>query len=180
MRVPVLLLGHYSAVALWAAVIALLGLDAAVGSPALSTVLETVLVVSLLVWQVAYVCDSRYHQEQLCERCATASPLGDPQTAASRWRLVLRAYHSRAMALTVQAAVPAGAVLLLAFRAAGIRTEGTPLGYAASTAILVVLGAAALAVWQHRRLCPWCPFCYWDDDGEHEVSPDVPAPAASL
>lgn len=140
MRVPVLLVGHYSAAALWAAVIAVLGLDAAAGSPALSTALKAVMVASLLAWTIADACDSRYHQQQLCERCAAASPLGDPQAAASRWRLVLRAYHSRAVAVTVRSVAPAAAVLWLALRASGIRTEGTPLGYAGSTAILVLAG----------------------------------------
>lgn len=136
----------------------------------------------------AMLADARRHRPGLCERCAAGVPL-DPQAAVTRWRAALRVHHSRRLRA-------AATVIIIAWGLAGIaavladgarETPGGPWYYAA--VILGIpawtLGAAfVLIMRKHRQLCPWCPYCGWDDGGEEETTPEpdprddgVPSPA---
>jgi hypothetical protein len=163
-------LGHYSTVLLLAAVATSVADDATGQSQG---ALEWVTSAVWLAWIAAFMTDVGRHQERLCERCIAASPL-DPQAAVTRWRRVLRLHHARRAMLALLGGIIAWDVVNGLFR----HPPAWALALDALTA--VVLGASYVVTWQHRRLYPWCPFCRWDEGGEHEVSPDVPSPATAL
>lgn len=166
---PAMWLGHYSTLLMLAAVVATVADDAtgqrqaAVGWAAAA---------AWACWIAAFLADGGYHRERLCERCIAASPL-DPQAAVDRWRSVLRLHHARAAMVITMGTV-------VAWNFASVLIRRPPWWVLALSALAyVVLGASYAVAWQHRRLYPWCPFCRWDEGGAHEVSPDVPAPAAT-
>jgi hypothetical protein len=162
-------LGHYSTALLLAALAVSVADDAA-GRPqgAVTWLVDAV----WLAWIAAWMADIGRHQEHLCERCIAASPL-DPQAAVTRWRRVLRLHHARAATVAMLGSVIAWDI------ASGMFRHPPAWAFALDALASVVLGASYAVTWQHRRLYPWCPFCHWDEGGEHEVSPDVPSPAAS-
>jgi hypothetical protein len=162
-------LGHYSDPLLWTAI------AVSIGDYATRERYWPVLAAAVVVWAVAVtaqVADVRRHREALCERCIAVVPL-DPQAAVARWKGVLRAHHARVAMVAMMATVVAWDGAFAAFR--------HPPWWAYAVAVLaaVALGVSTLVTWQHRRLYPWCPFCHWDDGGDHEPSPDVPAPSVT-
>jgi hypothetical protein len=119
-------------------------------------------------WILALVADVLHHQKRLCERCISAAPTLDPQSAVKRWHAALRAHHSpRAMI------VSSVAVLAAIFYLATVKHEH-PWQYALDAVAVTVLGASFVIGHQHRRLYPWCPFCRWDKGGDEEIAPPVP------
>jgi hypothetical protein len=164
-------LGHYSTVLLLVAVAVSVAADAA-GRP--SGPLDWALSAVWLAWIVAFMADLGRHQERLCERCIAASPL-DPQSAVTRWRHVLWVHHARRGQAAVLVAIIAWDVV-----SDSLFRHPPAWALAVDALTVIVLGASYAATWQHRRLYPWCPFCRWDDGGEHEVSPDVPTPAVGI
>lgn len=166
---PVAWLGHYSVLLLWVAVAA--GVANNTTGLRIAAV-STMASVAWIAWIVAWAADYGYHQSHLCERCVAASPL-NPQAVAARRKGILRAHHARKAQLAVLAFVVAWMVADPLMRHPAAWT------YVLNALVLVALGVNGAVTWQHRRLYPWCPFCRWGDGGSHEVSPDIPAPAAS-
>lgn len=161
---PAMWLGHYSMLALLAAVMASLADDATGQRPGVA---EWIAVAAWSAWMAASAADTGRHRERLCERCIAASPL-DPQAAVSRWRAALRLHHSRKAMITLLSAVVAWDVI------DGLLHQPPWWALALSALGTAALGMSVFVTWQHRRLYPWCPFCRWDGGGPHEVSPDVP------
>jgi hypothetical protein len=164
-------LGHYATLFLLAAVAASVA-DDATGQP--SGPVNWITTAAWMAWIVAFLADIGHHQEHLCERCVAASPL-DPQAEVDRWRRVLRLHHERRAMIALF-----GGILAWDFVSASLFRHPPGWALAVDAVTAVALGASYAFTWKHRRLYPWCPFCGWDGGGEHEVSPDVPAPAASL
>ena len=164
-------LGHYSTLFLLAAVAASVADDAA-GQP--NGPVDWAMDAFWLAAIAAFMIDLGRHRERLCERCVAASPL-DPQAPVDRWRPVLRLHHDRRAMLVVF-----GAILAWDFVSAGLFKHPPSWVLAVDALVAVVIGASYAITWQHRRLYPWCPFCRWDEGGEHEVSPKIPTPAAGL
>jgi hypothetical protein len=167
---PAMWLGHYSTLLLLAAVAASVANDA---TGQRQQVVEWVSVAAWICWIAALMADWGVHQERLCERCIAASPL-DPQAAVDRWRRVLRVHHARTATV-----ITMGAVVAWDFIAGALLRHPPAWALAVSALAVAALGASSAVTWQPRRLYPWCPFCRWDEGGAQEVSPDVPAPAAS-
>lgn len=165
----VMWLGHYSVFLLLAAVAASVADDAA-GQP--SGLLDWIVDAAWLAWVAALLADMGRHREHLCERCIAATPL-DPQAAVDCWRRVLRLQHAHGAWIALLGAVVAWDIGSALFR------HQPPWAFAVDALVSVIVGASWLVTWQHRRLYPWCPYCRWDGGGHHEVSPDVPAPAAT-
>jgi hypothetical protein len=125
-------------------------------------------------WLTLIMLDVRYHQARLCERCALSSPL-DPAAEVSRWRLVLRYHHAERLKRFLLAA----ALALMIFEVTARHWRNSWWACGADAAVILMIGTLCAADWKHRKLDPWCPWCRWDKGGEAEISPDVPAPAAS-
>lgn len=160
--------GHHSAWLLWAAIPCAvtgtaLGLSTGLASYALS--------VPMVLWMGALGAEVLYHRENLCPWCARETPL-DPQGAVDRWRPALRFSHGPGRLI-------AGITVLGVFL--GLARIWPPPWWVILAEVLsyIVLGLTYASIYQHRRLYPWCPWCHWDDGGEEEVSPDIPAPAVS-
>ncbi len=164
-------LGHYSTLFLLAAVAASVA-DDAMGQP--GGPVDWALSALWLVWIAALMTDMGRHREHLCERCIAATPL-DPQAAVTRWRRVLRLHHERRAMIALF-----GGVLAWDFASGALFKHPPAWVLTVNALVSVIIGASYVVTWKHRQLYPWCPFCRWGDGGEHEVSPDVPAPAASL
>lgn len=163
-------LGHYSTALLLAATAASVA-DAAMGQPdgLVNWILSAVWVAAI----AAFMTDMGRHREHLCERCIAATPL-DPQAAVTRWRQVLRLQHERRPMLALF-----GVILAWDFASGSLFRHPPGWVLAVNALVAVIIGASYAITWKHRQLYPWCPFCRWDEGGAHEVSPDVPAPAAS-
>jgi hypothetical protein len=160
-------LGHYSIYLMVAALAAQVGAIAS-GGLILPGVISALL---WLTWLASIAADGGYHQSRLCERCIAATPL-DPQVAVNRWRPALRWAHRPGRKFLVLL----GAVIAMNWI--------VYLHLAWWVWILIALAVAGYASffvseYQHRKLYPWCPYCRWDDGGDEEVSPDVPAPTVS-
>jgi hypothetical protein len=123
------------------------------------------------VWTVWFITsaliDRKFHLSRLCDRCAAGTPL-DPQASVERWIRFLRLDHAVGRTL----------LLALAFLALVWWGERQHTWLSAAVDIMFVLWLVALstAEYMHRKLYPWCPYCHWDDGGDHEEAPDVPAP----
>lgn len=161
-------LGHYSDVMIWGFIAAVILGDATGNS--IGWIEDTGAVVCGF-WVLTKLADSRVHMERLCERCAAATPL-DCQAAVRRWKRALWWRHQRKAQLAVFI-VMAAIFLLDAIAGKHVWV------YAVHAFGFLVLGLTTIPAWQHRRLQPWCPYCRWDDGGDEEVAPDVPAPAVS-
>ena len=166
-RDPLLLwLGHYSLPFLWVfvAVAVISGVTHWGFLTWVTSVTTAVLVVTVLA--------SVRHDARLCERCIAATPL-DPQAAVQAWRPVLRLYHRRWLSPAVLAVVLTGLLLPAAYR--------HPPWWAvtANVTAFVLTGLLWTVAQRHRKLYPWCPWCRWEDGGDYEASPDVPAPTVS-
>lgn len=161
-------LGHYSVYLM------LVALAAALFAEATGTRILPDLVSDLawIAWMVSVFADWYYHESRLCERCIAATPL-DTQAAVDRWRPVLWWNHQPGWRFTTL-----GASVAVSLWIAG----QAHLAWWAW--VLVVAGLSSygfffLSSLLHRRLYPWCPYCRWDDGGDEEVPPDVPAPEMS-
>jgi hypothetical protein len=119
-------------------------------------------------WILALVADVMHHQKMLCERCISAAPTLDPESAVRRWRRALRAHHAQ------RAMVTAMAIVLAAIFYLGTVKHEHPWQYALDAVAVTALGASCVIGYQHRRLYPWCPFCRWDKGGDKEIVPPVP------
>ncbi len=164
-------LGHYSTAFLLAATAASVADDAA-GQP--GGLADWALDALWLAWIAALMTDMGRHREHLCERCIAATPL-DPQATVTRWRRVLRLHHERRAMVALF-----GGVLAWDLASGALFRHPAAWVLAVNALVAVIVAASYVVTWQHRRLYPWCPFCRWGDGGGREVSPDVPAPAASL
>lgn len=118
---------------------------------------------------------SGHHDERLCERCIAAVPL-DPKKEVRRWLPALRLAHMKRTTLALWALIiPWQAVMII------VRDDHTWWACAGGAVVITVVAAVYGAVWRHRRLYPWCPFCDWGGGGEHEAVPaPEPDPAAAL
>jgi len=130
--------------------------------------LTTVLVVFFFfsLWSQVKV-----HNHRLCERCVAAAPL-DPQGQVNRWKRVLRLHHQAWPWLVAFAFFVPRVVLSYFF-------PDNPALFAADAVLITYVALLVMTSWTHRRLYPWCPYCHWDDGGDSEAVPDVPAPAVS-
>lgn len=164
-------LGHYSTAFLLAAVTVSVADDATGQS---NGGVQWRATVAWTAWILAWAAGDHRHREHLCERCIAASPL-DPQAEIDRWRRVLRLHHARRAMIALF-----GGIIAWDFASDALFRHPPIWVLALDAVTVVVLGASYVVTWKHRQLYPWCPFCRWGDGGEHEVSPDVPAPAASL
>jgi hypothetical protein len=161
-------LGHYSLAVLWAAI----ALTAAADATGQHDPLEIASGVAWVVWFAAWSADGAVHQERLCGRCAASAPTGG-QAEAARLQAVLRAHHSPVASTAMLAGVIAGE------GASFILRDFPVIAATADAAAVILLGVSVAITARHRRLHRWCPWCRWDEGGEHEPSPDVPAPALS-
>jgi hypothetical protein len=123
-------------------------------------------------WVMMLLVDKCYHAPRLCERCIAATPL-DPQASVDRWLRFLRMEHEP------------GRWLLVLLAAFGLALWGDSsfhhwLGDVTDFLLMAVLVTVYTAEYVHRRFYPWCPFCHWEDGGDHEDAPDVPAPTVSV
>lgn len=169
-RRSMMLVGHYSLYAIGLVIAAIIALDA-FGRP--HGWLQWANAGLTVCWLVILLVASPHHQRRLCERCARATPL-DPQAAATRWSLAFRVTHGKVVKF-----IPL--ILIVALIVATEGVKGQPLWeYLANSAVLVLVFLTYLASWQHTRLQPWCPFCRWGDEGDHESAPEVPAPTVSV
>ena len=125
-----------------------------------------------IVWTVSLFAGWNYHDSRLCERCVAATPL-DTQAAVDRWRPALRWEHRLRWRLAVLIVSTALLVWTGSFH------PEPWWGWLAVIPAILGYSSIFISAWQHRRLYPWCPFCRWDDGGDEEVSPDVPAPTVS-
>ncbi|MCY9784225.1 hypothetical protein KIK06_10000 [Nocardiopsis sp. EMB25] len=127
------------------------------------------LVALAVVTTAGVVLDGVLHRGQLCERCAAKVPL-DAGRLAERYERLFLAWHWMCDTLWRW---PLILVIVIA---------GTwPLPQAVAITVQLVLTLAF--VWtgdQHMRLRPWCPYCEWDDGGEHEESPVEEPPAPTV
>jgi hypothetical protein len=154
--------GHYAPRILAVTVIVAIASDLA-GSPGFMT---WPVAVVFTAGTAAFILDKMYHEPRLCERCITASPL-DPQAAVDRWRQALRWEHGRRVKILLLLACVAW------FFTAGFRGAHPGALYGAIDAVaLLVLASSYVAMYVHRRLYPWCPWCHWDDGGPRELVPD--------
>lgn len=165
-RRAIMWLGHYSVFVLWGGIALFIANDA-VGQPSARPWFWIVTVVSV-VWIGSLFADG-YHEDRLCERCIAASPL-DPAAAVQRWRPALWWTHQKRLSLIVMLAALSVFVCNALFH--------HPPWWLSALSILafLVLGISFAVTYQHRRLYPWCPYCHWDDGGDEEISPGVPAP----
>jgi ABC-type transport system involved in cytochrome c biogenesis permease component len=163
-----MLAGHYAYLGLVAVVVVDVADDgAAFHVPGLRIAAGAV----WILWLVAaLLADDRYHTSRLCERCIAATPL-DPQAAVERRMRWLQLHHETRWQML--ALVPAVALELW------LGTSHGWLSIAADLLLICVISLSFGSEYIHRRLYPWCPMCRWRDGGDHEVSPDVPAPVVS-
>lgn len=125
----------------------------------------------MTLWFAAlFVADKGYHDARLCERCIAATPL-NPQASVDRWRRFLRLEHATGTQFGVFMVI-FGLDIFLVWRHSWLSNVSDVL-------VLVLLTLMYSGEYIHRRLYPWCPWCHWDDGGDVEVSPDVPAPTVS-
>lgn len=125
-------------------------------------------------WAWTIWCEITVHSRHLCERCAAETPL-DPQRSIDRWRPALFGFHRGVLQGALVAVLAWAAVTTVVF-------HGPHWPYWACVADACLQAAIAVTLfgsYKHSRLQPWCPYCHWDDGGDAEVSPDVPAPAVS-
>ena len=125
-----------------------------------------------VLFAVAITADLCYHAERLCERCIAATPL-DAAGEAERSRPVLWLHHAMKLRLLVLGPLLVASVL------AEARPRPPGWAYVVDVVFLLAIGVFAWSDARHRKLYPWCPYCRWDGGGDHEASPDVPAPAVS-
>lgn len=126
-------------------------------------------------WIASLYADGRHHNENLCTRCARVIPL-DPEAEVRRWRLLLRAHHSKVLSLVLMISIASWVVIgIMVWR---YQDWGWP-GYLLDTAVLLAASAFWAGIFKHRRLEPWCPFCHWDDGGSKEAAEPEPDPAVS-
>lgn len=164
-----MLAGHYA----WLAGAVTLALSAA--DDVTGRHVAPLLWVAVAAWAlfiIALGADLGHHKERLCERCIATTPL-DAQAQAERRRPVLRLHH----ALKIRTAVTAVLLALSLWVTRGRHPPGW--SYLADAVFLAALGVSLGSNFWHRKLYPWCPYCRWGDGGDHEASPDVPAPAVS-
>lgn len=162
--------GHYSHLAVGPALALSMANDAA------GDRITPLLWVTSAAWILAAIplaADLGYHAERLCERCINATPL-DAAAEAERRRPVLRLHHAARIRVAALAGLLAATLLVTG-------SHHPPPGWArAAHAVFLLAGGVLLGSdFRHRKLYPWCPWCRWDGGGDHEVSPDVPAPAVS-
>ncbi|QRY49068.1 hypothetical protein [Mycolicibacterium septicum] len=107
-----------------------------------------------------------HHSGQLCIRCMNDVP-ADAPTRAQRQKAILRFSHftMTVPAILVLLVLTFGAILI-----AHLIPEGSQWPYIPQSLWVLMLAYAELV---HHRLRPWCPYCRdWDDEGDHEPSPD--------
>ena len=104
---------------------------------------------------------------RLCKRCVDEVPADAPVRAERRWLILKFAHFTGTVAgliWTLGVCVPPLLAMIML-----PRTE-VPLLLVATD---VWVFAMIYSHWVHDRLRPWCPHCRrWDDDGDHEPSPD--------
>lgn len=162
--------GHYSIYILWVAVIVNFADLIVYGNT--NTLAGYITAAPWVVWWGSYFADRGYHQERLCEKCIAGTPL-DTQAAVTRWRWALKTHHMPWVVLIVL-------LTALALEFTGNSFKHTPTwAIFADAGVVLAIGVDNIMTWQHRRLYPWCPYCHWDDGGDHEVAPDVPATPAT-
>lgn len=118
-------------------------------------------------WGVTLVADFLHQQSTaLCLRCINDVPVDAP-VRAERRKWALRFHHftaERTGQVTGMLIIFVPNLLVLAMHPA-------PTMLGAAPGLLWSL-SAIISSSQHRRLRPWCPYCRWDEDGDHEPSPD--------
>lgn len=157
-----MLLGHYEAFFLLAAVSVSIAADA-LGNPAALTWPGTAF---WTAWLVTIMADLQCHRWQLCERCISHAPALNPQAAVDRWRRALWLSHRQRLLMGLMAT----SVALIFISATGHQ----PWHYAIDVLALVILAGVTVTRYEHGRLQPWCPYCHWGDGGGEEVAPVAP------
>lgn len=109
-----------------------------------------------------------HHSFLLCPRCASATPLDGPGTAAKRSR-TLRLYHWSRTRRSIL-----GFAVGLVFAPVAAALLHIPYG-AAALPLYVYMAMQSVAGLRHRPLQPWCPQCHWGDEGDDHETP-VPPP----
>jgi hypothetical protein len=123
-----------------------------------------------ILWMI---CAHRRHGMVLCPLCAVAVPLDGAERAATRATTLLwahRIFTRRYIVFQVAGAVAAYIV------------SSTVLKHV-SLLVYWVGGLSAIEAYLmrvHQPLQPWCPYCHWDDDGDHRAVPDPVPPSGAV
>jgi hypothetical protein len=117
-----------------------------------------------LAWLTVTWLANGYHHQALCTICPEQVPL-DIAEVARRRRPWLWIAHSALFSLASFTAL--GFLFWLDTR------PDDWLSYTGHAVFYLLLAIEAYAMQQHRLLQPCCPWCDWDEGGEHE---DVPEP----
>jgi hypothetical protein len=107
------------------------------------------------------------HDSGMCEWCLTSMPLNAPDRVNQpRTRMMLRIRHPRQRYVLAAGAVTVAALVFPA--------HGWVLALTV-TCFTVPLATAWAALYVHRKVEPWCPWCHPGGGGEDEVpEPDKP------
>lgn len=122
---------------------------------------------------------TRGHFSRVCVPCMASVPEdGGIRVQRRRWRWALRAHHVIRDRRSIYVVMPVVAMLI------GFNVAMGP----ASTTVLWVNTVANLVVYSvmsgvtliHRPLTMWCPWCRWDEGGDHEHVPDPVIPGTKV
>jgi hypothetical protein len=122
-----------------------------------------------IAWIASIYADA-FHDRRLCERCIRDAPALGPERSVKRWKPLLWLFHRKLL-------------FAIVFFLVCMNVGWAILGYKNEPRWQVLLGGLVLlsvalswlTLFQHRRLQPWCPYCHWDEGGEEEASPVLPA-----
>jgi hypothetical protein len=157
--------GHYQLLALLAAIpLGIAGTATGNHYAALTDISDVV----WISWAAAMTCDVTRHQRALCERCAADKVVLDPQGAVRKWKWALWWQHHPWLLLG-----PVLLLVVLSFGSGAVHGE-PPWKQALAAAVVLMLAVILLVEMEHRRLCPWCPYCRWGGRGDPERSPVMP------
>jgi hypothetical protein len=109
------------------------------------------------------------HENTLCGTCAAMTPL-DGSAAARKHAIQLHLFHkARFIASIVQG-------LLTAVVVANWFFMPDIVGRLAFNLSFLEIAVAMHVEITHRLLEPWCPYCDWDEGGDHEPAPEPTPP----
>jgi hypothetical protein len=109
------------------------------------------------------------HENALCEICAAMTPL-DGNAAARKHDIQLRLFHKARLI----AAIVLG--LLVAVVVADRLFLPDTVGRLAFDISFLEIAVSMHVTITHRLLEPWCPYCHWDEGGDHEPAPEPTPP----
>jgi hypothetical protein len=109
------------------------------------------------------------HENALCGICAAMTPL-DGDAAARKQAIQLRLFHKARLIASIVLAVLTGIVVADWLFLPHI------IGQLAFDLSFLEIAASAHVDITHRLLEPWCPYCHWDEGGDHEPAPEPTPP----